>query len=69
MCLTDIVRQNREYPAAATMGYTWADENERQIASGIAALQRGHYDDKSEVGRTWVRRSQEDKRNKNGISF
>jgi hypothetical protein len=52
----------------------WADENERQIASGIAAPQCDNYDDalvaaKSEVGRTGVRRSQEDKRNKNGISF
>jgi hypothetical protein len=47
----------------------WADENERQIASGIAAPQCGNYDDKSEMGRTGVRRSQEDKRNKNGISF
>ena len=49
------------------MGKCWADENERQIASGIAAPQCGNYDDalvaaKSEVGR-WVRRSQEDKRN------
>ena len=51
------------------MGKCWADENERQIASGIAAPQCGNYDDalvaaKSEVGRTGVRRSQEDKRNK-----
>ena len=56
------------------MGKCWADENERQIASGIAAPQCGNYDDalvaaKSEVGRTGVRRSQEDKRNKNGISL
>ncbi len=53
---------------------TWANENERQITSGIAAPQCGNYDDalvaaKSDVGRTGVRRSQEDKRNKNGISF
>jgi len=50
-------------------GTGWADENERQIASGIAAPLCGNYDGKSEVGRIGVRRSQEDKRNKNGISF